>query len=320
MKNGKITKVKLTNYFPQWPLVRQTSGQSGVWGNTRFFINQDIEECDYWVVFEGLNKEESAICPKENTVFISGEPPTIKSYKKKFLAQFETIITCHKTTGHPNAVLSQQALPWHVGRHELNGKNMRFSKDYDELVSITDYEKTGLISVVISDKCITEGHKTRLEFVNRLKEHFGDKICIYGRGIRNIPDKWDAVYPCKYHIAMENSCIEHYWTEKLSDAFLGGAYVFYYGCPNIKDYFPEGGLTPIDIAAPDKAVEIIEREISDNRYEKSLKEIKEAKNLILNKYNLFPMIADLINNRREICNPPSKITLKPMFEIIQGSD
>jgi len=38
-------------------------------------------------------KKETATCPKANTVFIAGEPPTLKTYKKEFLQQFAAVIT-----------------------------------------------------------------------------------------------------------------------------------------------------------------------------------------------------------------------------------
>jgi hypothetical protein len=36
---------------------------------------------------------------------------------------------------------------------------------------------------------------------------------------------------------LENSQSPHYWTEKLTDAYLGWAFPLYVGCPNVGDYF-----------------------------------------------------------------------------------
>ena len=192
-----MLKIKYTNNFPQWPLLRHSPDNSGRWDNCQFYVNQDIEECDYWIVFEGLNKPETVKCPPENIIFITAEPPSVKSYNEEFLKQFATVITCHKELIHSHIILEQQALPWHVGRRVIKEKSISFSKDYNELASINYYDKSKLISVISSDKVHTEGHRQRYEFVMTLKEYFGEKIDVFGRGRKDIEDKWDAIYPYK---------------------------------------------------------------------------------------------------------------------------
>ena len=68
----KIIKVKLTNEYPDWPLLRQTPSSSGILGDYHFFVNQDIPECDYWVVIDSLLKTEETICPPENKILLTG--------------------------------------------------------------------------------------------------------------------------------------------------------------------------------------------------------------------------------------------------------
>lgn len=45
-------------------LLRQTPGCNGIWGNCRFYVNEDIDQCDWWVVCHGsgLKKIETTIC------------------------------------------------------------------------------------------------------------------------------------------------------------------------------------------------------------------------------------------------------------------
>ena len=312
-----MIKIKLTTLSPKWPLERQTPDSTGVWRNCKFFINQNIKKCDYWVVFGGLKEKEKAICPKTNTIFIMGEPTSIKRYNPKFLKQFETIITSQRNIKHSNVIHKQQALPWMIGGKYDKKTNTwpNFSKNYNELTAITNIKKSKLISVITSKKEFTKGHRQRLKFVNELKKHFGDKVSIFGRDINNFVDKWDVIAPYRYHISLENSSYKDYWTEKLSDTFLAGAYPIYYGCPNIYDYFSKNSLTTIDIKKPEKAIKIIENIIQNNQYEKSIEKITSAKKLILDKYNLFPMISDIINKRK--AGKPLKyiqITLKPEFQ------
>ncbi|MEN6508516.1 MAG: glycosyltransferase family 10, partial [Smithella sp.] len=129
---------------------------------------------------------------------------------------------------HPNPVLQQSGLPWHVGRRQKGHINLGFTKDYDELKAITSIDKTKMISVVSSSKTMTDGHRQRVDFALRLKSHFGNKIDLFGRGLNEIEDKWDALADYRYHVAIENSEVNHYWTEKISDAFLAGCHPIYH--------------------------------------------------------------------------------------------
>jgi hypothetical protein len=174
--------------------------------------------------------------------------------------------------------------------------------------------KTKLLSVITSSKMMTEGHRRRLEFAKRLKTHFGDEIDLFGRGMDEVEDKWDALADYRYHVAMENSAVNHYWTEKLADAFLAGCHPIYYGCPNVTDYFPSGSLTSIDINKPEKAIAVIEACMEQNRYESSEQKIWEARKKVLDTYNLFALIADYIETERQKVSgqtrPYVKVTIR----------
>lgn len=307
-----MIKIKLSVHS-DWPVLRQTPGGKGVWGNCQFFVNQDIDECDWWVVSDNLPKTETCRCDRQKTIFVTGEPPTIKSYDNNFLKQFKTIITCErKDIKHPNIIYNQQGLFWMIGGAPVKGagpteKNI----NYDKLKSMSDVKKTKLISTIVSTKKITEGHKIRLAFMKEAKKHFKEKLDIFGVGHNPIPDKWNAIAPYKYHIAMENSFIKDYWTEKLSDTFLSLSLPVYYGCPNIASYFPNMPLVPIDIANINESIEKIEKAISDSFYEKKYNKIKEAKQLILDKYNFFASIASFCDKNNILTDKKEKIILKP---------
>jgi hypothetical protein len=308
-----MIRVKLT--MPYWPIERQTPNHSGIWDNCQFIINQQVSECDYWVVCENLINTEETICPKENTILITHEPPTLGKYRALFLKQFATVITCHKNIKHKNPIFQQQGLPWHVGRMQRNHVNLSWSKDYDELSSVDQFRKDKEISVVSSSKDGTIGHRQRLEFIRILKDYFGEKIDIFGHGINEIEDKWDALARYKYHIALENCAVDDYWTEKLSDAYLAGCYPIYYGCPNIKKYFDVSSLAKIDITRPDQAIHIIEACLKEHRYENAQQHIKNARENILNKYNVFPMVCSVINTDKHNLNNAkyAKIKMLPRF-------
>ena len=172
-------------------------------------------------------------------------------------------------------------------------------------------------SAITSNKTITKGHIDRFEFANELKYYFGDKVELFGNGVNNIADKWDALKNFKYHVVIENSSYKHYWTEKLADCFLAGTYPFYYGCKNIYDYFPDDSLTEIDIYDRRESFRIIEEGINENIFESSFSGLKKAKELVLNKYNLFPVIESLTHDQK--FGKKKLITIKPQANTLSAS-
>lgn len=295
----KKYKVKFSTNSTYWDWIRQTPGRKGIWSDCQFFVNEDIEECDFWFVYEDLPKNETVKCVPENTVLIMGEPESVKKYNEKFLTQFGTIITSNRSLKYHNVIYSQQGLPWFVGgkfQKETKSWKEKFEKDYDELSSIKSVEKTKLMSIIFSDKTFTKGHIKRIEFVQKLKEHFGDKLDVFGIGSNEVEDKWNALAQYKYAIVVENSSYDDYWTEKLSDAYLSFCYPIYYGCKNIDKYFDKDAMTVIDINDFKGTVDKIEKVMSENYYEKHYDKIVEARNLVLNKYNIFALMSEFVND------------------------
>jgi Glycosyltransferase family 10 (fucosyltransferase) C-term len=297
--------VKFINDSADWRILRQTPGEKGVWGNCLFLENDSIYECDWLVVYNHVLKPERVLCPPENTIYIDPEPPSIRLRSLRFLKQFNYILTCRRDIKRKGVINVQQALPWHVGMQlESSGRHgsldftlsssLGFTMGYDELRHAETPNKTRLLSVISSDKSFTDGHRKRQAFVNLLKGRFGDGLEVYGRGVRDIKDKWDAIAEYKYHVVIENSVYRDYWTEKLADCFLAGAYPFYHGCPNLYEYFPSGSFTEIDINKPKEAIDIIEKGIRSQLYENSLHKLRDAKELVLDKHNLFAMLSGII--------------------------
>ena len=292
-----MAKIKVTTSFEHPPLERQIPGDS--WGKHTFFINKDIAECDFWVVFEGLNETETVTCKKGGKILFTGEPPAIKKYDENFLQQFDYVVTSHKKINHDRVIRKQQSLPWFVGmRYDpkkgewLDG----YSKDFNELKEIESVEKTKLASVICSDKAGTSGQRKRLRFLKGLKKNLGDRIDFFGGGFQAVPDKWDAIAPYKYHICLENTATKDYWTEKISDSYLGLSYPIYWGCTNINDYFSEDSYAYIDVDNPDKAVQDVKKILDSNTYRENLANVKKAKDLVLDTYNFFPNVVNLIEN------------------------
>jgi hypothetical protein len=170
-------------------------------------------------------------------------------------------------------------------------------------------KKTKTMSVVISDKTTTKGHRKRLEFVRRLEKQFGNEIDVFISGKVVLEDKKDAIEKYRYHIAIENSVCNDYWTEKLADAYLELTYPIYYGCPNLESYFPRESFTSIDVNNFEASARTIGSLLKNDVYDERLRALRVAKELVLDKYNLFALMAgqclDNPGQRKEL------VTIKP---------
>jgi hypothetical protein len=301
--------VKLSINSPKEGLLRQTPGNDGIWGDFKFYINEEVNECDFWVVYsKGQSTTSTSKVAPDNLIFISGEPEPVYHYAKPFIKKFGLIVTSRRDIVHPNIIFFHTAQPWWVGRKMNHDGSIEFKLKYNDFNTHPRKEK--LISVVTSNKGFTRGHLKRIGFVNRLKKHFGDRLEIFGRGINGFQDKWDVLKDYKYHIAIENSSYPDYWTEKLSDCFLAETFPFYYGCKNPEKYFSPRSYEVIDIANPQNAIRIIEDSISQNLHETNRKYLLDSKQRVMEEHNLFPVISricDSLDTRK----PREKITIRP---------
>jgi len=308
-----MIKVKVTHPYGNWPLARQTPKNLGIWGECQFFINDNIEECDYWFVLDDVTNNESTICSFKNTIIITLEFPSIRpSINLRFLKQFNTVFTYSRKIDHPKVIDVLSPFPWHIGVDNTNSDTItKDYKIYDDFKSLEILDKSKLISVISSNKVYTEGHRQRLEFIEALKVYFGESIDIFGRGINSFADKWDTIAPYKYHISLENSACNNGISEKLYDCFLGESFPFYYGCPNVSTYFSNKSFISIDINDISHSLQLIESSISNQVYDKSTEYIQNSKHLVLDKYNIFSLMANYCSNNFSSRQAKSLITIRP---------
>ena len=86
---------------------------------------------------------------------------------------------------------------------------------------------------------------------------------------------------------------------KIADCFLSYTLPIYCGCTNLGDYFPSKSFVEIDINDYQKSCEIIQEVLEQGIWQDRLEAIKEARELVLNKYQLFPFIANIVNKRKD---------------------
>lgn len=219
--------------------------------------------------------------------------------------------------------------------HDLNYNNFyhvwtciaHIEKNYDELMLLNLSKKTHKCSAVVSKLIHTTpneariAYEERVAFIKKLSTLKTNDIDIYGynwkkselgemykgtlggfnMGTAKVIDKLipnttklDGILPYKYTIAIENCVKNNYFSEKFTDAVLGWSIPIYYGCPNINEYFPKDSYYAIDIKN-ENCLQQIEEIINRPITEENIKALKKARELILNKYNLWESIHSIIN-------------------------
>lgn len=294
-------RVKVLSREPARILSRQLPGDLA-WGGCRFLFDAAERDYDWLVVYNDLPhrrgetnslQQEMLACAPRHTLLVTTEPASIKAYGSAFVAQFACVLTSQEEWAlpHPDRIYSQPALHWFygVGRDHALG--------YEVLAAMPPPEKTADISMVWSGKkgYFTE-HSKRHAFMQRARAELAG-LEVYGRGVRELDDKAEALDPYRYHIAIENHIGPHHWTEKLADPFLACTLPFYSGCPNVGEYFPPESLIPIDIGDVRGSLAVIRRAIENREYEKRLPHVLEARRRVLEEYNLFAVLAREIGKR-----------------------
>ena len=248
----------------------QTPSNSGVWGDIQGVRNK--EEADYYVVMDGGFPQG---VDRSKIIYLQREPPNIKNVKHNY----------------PDILFQgtydrfYQASVWWIKRN------------YDYLDKLEYSPKPKRVSCVMSGKVMCVGHKKRLQFAKQLSEHID--IDFWGRylgghikrGYRGqLDDKYDGVANYDYSLVFENTNTDNYFTEKICDAFLTHTMPLYHGCVNIHEYFPKESYYDIRGKTITEIKDIINRAPS----KENIEALKEAKDLVLNKYNLWATLERLL--------------------------
>jgi len=276
--------------------LKRTPGGSGVFGNFRFVTDDACRECDYWVVWGGLREATKVKCPAQNIVYVTDESHSERRFNPEFLHQFRAVIACRQDIQHPHIIPSHDLGIWH------------FDKSYDEVMAMDVSHKPKTISVVSSDLTTLAGHKRRYAFVHQLMGHFKDRMDYFGRGINPVADKFLSLADYRYSVAVENSFIPGYFTEKIFECFLTNTLPLYYGCPDLERFFDARAFVRIDIQDYRAALSVIEDVIKSDIHRERLPFLREAKKTYLDRYYFFPAVAQILEADEALKGVKSKTT------------
>ncbi len=275
----------------EMPWRRQLPDAAPSFGRCDFTFDPDARVYDWLVVYDELPPEGEALaCPAANTVLVTAEPSSIKVYGSAYLRQYGAVLTSHEpwAMDHPNVIRRMPCLFWFYGRPTTDpGPTLT----HDALAGMAVPEKDLLVSAACSNKRMGHTlHRARFDFVQAVKAEIPE-MDVFGHGVRPINDKAESLDRYRYHLALENHWAPHHITEKLTDAYLGGALPFYFGAPNAADYFPAQSFIPIDIRKPAESVAVIKEAVADNAFEERRAAVAEARRRVLDEHNLFAVLA-----------------------------
>lgn len=306
MENKVIVRVNasfekgesLLNWIKRYS--KKSDDKNVYWDEFAFTI-ENIPECDAVLIFNNPSEKIKTLCYPENVVAFMMEPGDQKQnpWMFKGLQQYSSIYSPIKNSS--NTIQSNGFLGWHV------------LADWNTLSSMNVPEKPSEISCIASVLQHLQGHRKRFDFINTLQKEI-PQIDFFGKGRKFLPDKMDGLLPYKYSIAIENSSKPFYFTEKITDCFLAYTIPIYYGCENIFDYFPEKSIIQIDIDKPEDTILKIKNILENDNWEDRVSALKEARELVLNKYQPLAGAASILRKQ----NPSIKkhIEIKPVPDSI----
>ncbi|WGH77411.1 glycosyltransferase family 10 domain-containing protein [Jannaschia ovalis] len=275
-------------------LAKQFPGKRMVWDDVQFTIGLDVpSDTDVLIVHIRASYSIPTSLPRERTVFIAGEPDVIHPYSAGFLNQFGLVVSPTEKPLTTTKWQENYGSMWFVGVPFGDGASHEDSLGFDHWAAMDSPPagKIDKISVVTSDKTSTDYHRRRLKFLEALKQLIPDRLEIFGRGVRSIGDKAEALLPYKYHLALENGGGADTWTEKLSDPLLTWTFPFYAGCSNPERYIPEGSIRMLDLDDPEGAARDMVADMESGRWQAALDDLAEARQRILYRYSLAPLMA-----------------------------
>jgi hypothetical protein len=172
--------------------------------------------------------------PKENVIGLAYEPLIYLNLTQNFVNYAEKNISRYyigDKMNLPNTFVEHYGYMWHV----------------TPLQHIP--EKNKKMSIMVSQKMHTFGHKYRHVLVQNILKH-ELPIDIYGRGcfkysmfhspyIRGNFENLEPYENYDFHIAIENVQSNHYFSEKIVNPMLCSTTPIYWGCKNIKEYFDD---------------------------------------------------------------------------------
>ncbi len=275
------------------------------------FLGAASDDYDWLVVYDEFPRCEGAEfgrgviplrCPRERTILLTVEPTSIKRYSPAYTRQFGHLLTNRppEAERHARYHFGEGYFVWFYG------------KSFETIENQTLPVKDKLLSVVCSAKQMAHTqHAARFHLIKSVCAALPE-CDWYGHGVKPLAHKYEALDRYKYSLAVENHVAPGHWSEKIADVLLAEALPFYAGDPNLDRVLPPDSFIRIPIDDPEEAIRIVKMAIANDEYEKRLPAIREAKRLLLAKYNIYAQILKVVREaERESVTPVNPA--KPLY-------
>jgi hypothetical protein len=265
-----------------------TPNNSGIWNN--LIGTNKLDEADIVIFMDGIPTSFNLSLIKDKFIIcFPREPNTKKNWIHLDIKYNYTYDNIYTVVTNPQFI----------------------QKDYDFLKNLKYKQAEKKFSAIISNKSNGNGYKLRRKFLIDFANKFPGVCDIYGKGWSNelgisykgeldayhvnsttTNSKYDGLINYNYSLCIENCSKKNYFTEKITDAILCWTIPIYYGCTNICDYLPHHSYYFIDINKPGCLVETINI-INKPITKENIDAMNKARELILNKYNIWPTIENI---------------------------
>tara|TARA_Y100000992_G_scaffold275172_1_gene218548 strand:+ start:1180 stop:2043 length:864 start_codon:yes stop_codon:yes gene_type:complete len=191
----------------------------------------DDDDYNYVFILNTAMPQLKENFPKENVVGLAFEPLIFLGLSQEFIDYAEKNIGKYFIGDRsilPSVFVEHYSYMWHCTPCR------------------TIPNKTKRMSIMVSEKGVTEGHMYRHMLVQGILEE-GLPVDIYGRGCAyykieddRLKGEFEEVEPYRdydFHICIENVESNHYFSEKIVNPLLNGTTPIYLGCMNIQQYF-----------------------------------------------------------------------------------
>lgn len=268
---------------------KMTPNNSGQWKD--MIATTSINDADYVAIIDYTNQDIG----NKPAIYLGAHPPPMSGYRcfdnaKNAIARFDL-------------------------RDTFGFGEWWLEEDYDTLSALEPPTKTKILSTILSEKSVNLGHRQRLDFTNRFCAKYDNQVDVYGRvrpeqipnmknsykgvlgfqrGHTEYAEKFNvgktpALLPYKYTLEFDDDwgCV-NYFSERFFDDMLLWCMPIYSGGSQVHKYIPENSFRYFDRVntKPEEIIEIID----SNFYEKHIEDMREARNLLLNKYQLWARV------------------------------
>jgi GR25 family glycosyltransferase involved in LPS biosynthesis len=287
-----ITSEELCN---EWN--HMTQNNNYIWNNIEFTWKDDA--IDFYIIINKPRTYDIGTYDPSRTIVFQMEP---------WCGDTEQVWGV-KTWGE--WAIPARELFFHVQSHKvyMNNCMWQLKTSYQEFMSnpaLIKKTKCNKISSICSSKYFDPGHIKRIDFLKFVESqndpdvhidiynHDNDHKFKNYAGPHPPGNKDIGMIPYKYYFMSENNCEKNFITEKIFEPLLTESLCFYWGCPNIAEYFDPRCYIELDLNDFQRSFEIIKNAILNDEWSKRLDIIRREKQKVLNYYNFFPTVERII--------------------------